>query len=113
MRDNIRWLTAHRIPLTERLTRDRETNLNNPITAYPLEAEDFECAYQVRDDRPRLARRRPSYRNRKRVDPNPGEEGIPLTVPELRRLIYAVLLAPKPNSERMLAWSRLRRRKQH
>jgi hypothetical protein len=34
-----------------------------------------------------------------------------MTVPELRRLVYALLLAPQPNSEQVLAWSRWRRRK--
>jgi SRSO17 transposase len=40
-------------------------------------------------------------------------QGIPLTVPELRRLVYALLLAPQRDSGRTLAWSRWRRRKQH
>lgn len=47
------------------------------------------------------------------MEPAGPQQGIPLTFPEHRRLIFTLLLAPQQDSERLLTWSRWRRRKQH
>ena len=41
-----------------------------------------------------------------------SEELLPLTVPEVRRLLWRLVLARAPDAERALAWSEWRRRHQ-
>ncbi len=47
-------------------------------------------------------------------EPDPGlaAELLPLTVPELRRLLWHLVFPPRPAIEAILAWSRWRRRHQ-
>jgi hypothetical protein len=46
------------------------------------------------------------------IDPAAFEELLPLTVPEVRRLLRLVLSPPEPVYRRALAWSLWRRRHQ-
>ena len=45
-------------------------------------------------------------------EPEWDESLIPLTVPEVRRLLYKLIWQPRPSPKRVLAWSRWRRRHQ-
>jgi hypothetical protein len=49
---------------------------------------------------------------RKKGAPSPVEELIPLTVPEVRRLLAALIWHQPPEATAVLDWSRWRRRHQ-
>ena len=46
----------------------------------------------------------------KRGSPGWDEEQIPLTAPEVRRLLYRLMWMPSPTGDSVLVWSRWRRR---
>ena len=52
------------------------------------------------------------FQRQKRGEPGWDESLIPLTIPEVRRLLYRLIWQPVLSNDSVLAWSRWRRRHQ-
>ena len=98
-----RWAIEESLP--DRQGRGRP----GPVPGPPLRR--LVPAHHPRHARPRVPHRHPRPRG-KRGAPPPADELIPLTVPEVRRLLARLIWTPDTDPPAIFSWSRWRRRHQ-